>query len=350
MCLIIKLFVLHLCRDICKESQLIILKSTLSKAIILNTYVMEKPKYDIPFTFVDTRGSKSTGGQQRNTSAKTKINKELQVLQASPKEVLAVQHGPINLELLLERFMMILQFLLQQLWQKVNRFFKIRSSVFSKVRLPWFKIGLVLFAAYILLNKDMQFNVALRAPLSVFPDDSESYNKSNIAYPASVKKERHNPYAPTAADNMKTRKVKTYIRKHAETAVAEMHKYGIPASIKMAQALVESNSGASKLAKNNNNHFGIKCFSKKCRKGHCTNAYDDHHKDFFRKYGKAKDSWRAHSLLLSQGRYKKLHKHGKDYQKWSKGLKEVGYATDKNYAQKLINVIKKYDLHQLDKL
>lgn len=139
-----------------------------------------------------------------------------------------------------------------------------------------------------------------------------------------------------------------YINRFKSVAIAEMRKYGVPASISIAQGLIESRAGTSKLAVNANNHFGIKCFSRKCRKGHCLNFTDDTHKDFFRKFPTAWESWRAHSEMISTGRYAKLKKYGHDYQRWAKGLKAVGYATDPSYAEKLIGVIKKYQLHKLD--
>ena len=128
-----------------------------------------------------------------------------------------------------------------------------------------------------------------------------------------------------------------------------MEKFGIPASIGLAQGLVESRAGTSKLARGNNNHFGMKCFSKKCPTGHCTNATDDHHKDFFRKYHSAWESWRAHSELLAGGHYSRLKKYGRDYRQWAYGLKALGYATDRTYAEKLISMIEKYDLHRFDR-
>ena len=139
-----------------------------------------------------------------------------------------------------------------------------------------------------------------------------------------------------------------YIERYSDIARKEQAQYGVPASISLAQGLIESRAGTSKLAKNNNNHFGIKCFSRHCRKGHCSNFTDDTHKDFFRKFESSWGSWREHSLLLSRGRYKSLHKHGTDYRKWAYGLKSIGYATDRTYAEKLIGVIEKYDLHQFD--
>lgn len=159
-----------------------------------------------------------------------------------------------------------------------------------------------------------------------------------------------NIYAPVSAKNLEEKKVIEFIQQYAPIAVVEMETYNIPASIKMAQALIESRAGRSKLAVNNNNHFGMKCFSRRCNKDHCTNATDDHHKDFFRKFKSASESWKEHSKLISQGRYASLQNHKKDYKKWAEGLKKAGYATDKKYASKLINIIEKYQLYQLDKL
>ena len=146
-------------------------------------------------------------------------------------------------------------------------------------------------------------------------------------------------------DTEDIREKKQYIKRFHKVARDEMKKFGIPASIKMAQALHESAAGNSRLAVKNNNHFGIKCFSRNCIAGHCSNFHDDHHKDFFRIYKTAWDSWRAHSRFLSSDRYNHLKKHGKDYQKWAKGLKKAGYATDPNYPQKLINIIVRTAMH-----
>ena len=131
----------------------------------------------------------------------------------------------------------------------------------------------------------------------------------------------------------------------------EMDKYGIPASITLAQGLLESNVGESKLATRNNNHFGMKCFSKSCSKGHCSNFTDDSHKDFFRIYKSAWESFRAHSLLLKQSsRYQPLFQlKSNDYKGWARGLKKAGYATDPKYAEKIINLIEDLDLHQYDR-
>jgi len=148
----------------------------------------------------------------------------------------------------------------------------------------------------------------------------------------------------------KRKKQLAYVQRFRKVAQTEMEKFGIPASITLAQGLIESNCGESRLATSNNNHFGIKCFSRKCRKGHCSNFTDDSHKDFFRKYKSAWESYRSHSYLLQADRYKPLKKLAKsDYEGWAKGLKKAGYATDEHYAEKLIQLIEDLDLHQYDR-
>jgi flagellum-specific peptidoglycan hydrolase FlgJ len=142
---------------------------------------------------------------------------------------------------------------------------------------------------------------------------------------------------------------RAYIERFSKIARIEMEKYGVPASISLAQGLIESRAGASSLARNNNNHFGIKCFQRNCRQGHCTNHTDDSHKDFFRNFPNAWESWRAHSIMITTGRYAKLKKYGRDYKRWAYGLKKVGYATDRNYDGKLIGVIERYGLYRYDR-
>ena len=245
--------------------------------------------------------------------------------------------------MLLNRLLLIAQRLLIAL---KYRFFKMLDKLFEDVEVPWLKIIAVLLIGYIVMKKDFQFNMAFNSPFSIFTDDENTGNEYAKATTFSALES--NPYAPVSAKTLQEKKALAFINKYKETAITEMKKFGIPASIKMAQALIESRAGESRLAVNNNNYFGMKCFSSKCKKGHCTNATDDHHKDFFRKYKSVQDSWRAHSSLISQGRYASLSQYGSDYKKWATGLKKAGYATDKNYANKLINTIEKYRLYQLD--
>jgi flagellum-specific peptidoglycan hydrolase FlgJ len=136
-----------------------------------------------------------------------------------------------------------------------------------------------------------------------------------------------------------------YIKRYWPLAKAEERIFGIPACITMAQGLVESGAGSSRLAKFANNHFGVKCFSHKCREGHCMNFNDDTHKDFFIKYKSVWESYRAHSNFLKGSRYSRLFKLGpKDWKGWAYGLKKCGYATDPDYALTLIATIQAYGL------
>ncbi|HMX40412.1 MAG TPA: glucosaminidase domain-containing protein [Saprospiraceae bacterium] len=141
-----------------------------------------------------------------------------------------------------------------------------------------------------------------------------------------------------------------YVQRFAPVATAEMRRSGIPASIILAQGLLESNAGASPLAQKTNNHFGIKCFSKRCKRGHCANFTDDSHKDFFVKYPNAWGSYRAHSQFLKgTARYAGLFRlPSGDYAGWARGLAKAGYATDRMYGEKLIAIIHNLGLHRYD--
>jgi len=141
-----------------------------------------------------------------------------------------------------------------------------------------------------------------------------------------------------------------YIEKYAPVAVAEMHRSGIPASITLAQGLLESGAGQSRLATKGNNHFGIKCHSK--WKGATIYSDDDRRNECFRSYKSADESFRDHSdFLRYSDRYKFLFDLERtDYEGWAYGLKKAGYATDPSYAPKLIKYIEDYNLARYDKL
>jgi flagellum-specific peptidoglycan hydrolase FlgJ len=146
----------------------------------------------------------------------------------------------------------------------------------------------------------------------------------------------------------KKQRVQDYLDRYAAVARREMREFGIPASITLAQGLLESNAGDSKLARESNNHFGIKC-RRKCRGCTCRNYSDDSHYDMFRVFTDPLESFREHSNLLQLDRYRKLKTYGKDYRKWAHGLKRAGYATDKRYAHKLIKIIEELELTRYDR-
>ena len=139
-----------------------------------------------------------------------------------------------------------------------------------------------------------------------------------------------------------------YIERFAAIAVSEMYRSGVPASITLAQGLLESGYGRSELAQKSNNHFGIKCHNG--WQGGKVYHDDDAKGECFRKYDTPEESYRDHSdFLRYRDRYKFLFDYKiTDYKSWAFGLKKAGYATDPNYPRKLITLIEEYNLHQYD--
>ena len=139
-----------------------------------------------------------------------------------------------------------------------------------------------------------------------------------------------------------------YIETFAEIAQYEMRAYGIPASITLAQGILESGSGRGELTLKTNNHFGIKCHTG--WQGEFDFHDDDAKGECFRKYNHPMYSFRDHSIFLStRSRYAFLFNYKRDdYKKWAHGLRQAGYATDRKYPQKLIALIERYDLHKYD--
>lgn len=138
-----------------------------------------------------------------------------------------------------------------------------------------------------------------------------------------------------------------YIKKYNLMAVKEMKRSGVPASITLSQGIFESASGGSRLARDGNNHFGIKCHK---WEGEKIYADDDTKGECFRKYSSVEDSYKDHSDFLKQNsRYHFLFElEITDYQGWAKGLKQAGYATSPTYAESLIKLIEKYNLNDYD--
>ncbi|MBQ2419414.1 MAG: glucosaminidase domain-containing protein [Alistipes sp.] len=139
-----------------------------------------------------------------------------------------------------------------------------------------------------------------------------------------------------------------YIEKYKSIAVAHMEKYGIPASITMAQGILESDAGNSALSLSSNNHFGIKC--KKSWTGRKVYYDDDAKGECFRAYPSVEASYEDHALFLdSSPRYDSLFSYpSNDYRSWARGLKAAGYATAPDYAERLVAIIEKYKLYILD--
>ncbi len=139
----------------------------------------------------------------------------------------------------------------------------------------------------------------------------------------------------------------SYIEAFKTVAIEEMNTYGIPASIKLAQGILESGSGNSSLARFANNHFGIKCTSE--WKGKAYYKDDDKENECFRVYKDARDSFKDHSDFLKRKRYSFLFELDKnDYKNWAYGLKTAGYATNPKYPELLISLIERYELYKYD--
>ena len=146
----------------------------------------------------------------------------------------------------------------------------------------------------------------------------------------------------------RNKQYEAYIKKYRELAVEEMKKYHIPASITLAQGLLESGAGQSALARKSNNHFGIKCGSDWY--GKTVSHDDDARGECFRAYKHPKDSYEDHSKFLAgRPRYASLFKlNMTDYKGWARGLKKAGYATNPRYADQLIGIIELYELYKYD--
>lgn len=153
----------------------------------------------------------------------------------------------------------------------------------------------------------------------------------------------------TMSAQKRNKQYESYIKQYRDLAVEEMKKYRIPASITLAQGLLESGAGQSTLARKSNNHFGIKCGSD--WRGRTVSHDDDAYGECFRAYKHPKQSYEDHSKFLAgRPRYASLFKLKiTDYKGWARGLKKAGYATNPRYADQLIGIIELYDLDKYDK-
>jgi hypothetical protein len=167
---------------------------------------------------------------------------------------------------------------------------------------------------------------------------TKQYSRNNKQIERTAKKNNPSPISYTTV---------SYIEAFKAIAIEEMNKYGIPASITLAQGILESGSGSSDLAKYANNHFGIKCTSD--WRGKAYYKDDDQRDDCFRVYKDPRESYKDHSDFLKRKRYAALFELDKnDYRNWAIGLKNAGYATNPRYPDLLINIIEKYELYRYD--
>lgn len=175
-----------------------------------------------------------------------------------------------------------------------------------------------------------------------------SQNNSTQSNPTQNAQIQNNTVQNTKVNLKPTKNAKEYIEQYADYAVDQMKKYGIPASITLAQGIIESGSGTSRLAREANNHFGIKG----TYNGNYQLANDDKPNEKFKKYDDPLQSFEDHSKILMNKRYQ-IHLRGldpTDYRGWAYGIKKGGYATAPNYAQALISTIEANGLDKYDRI
>ncbi|MEL7020355.1 MAG: glucosaminidase domain-containing protein [Bacteroidota bacterium] len=216
---------------------------------------------------------------------------------------------------------------LQQLYVALKfQFFRLTGGIFAEMQLSWFKMammGLILFAFF---KKDFSFQMNMQAPAQVV--QASQNDKMGLAKAVSwtATKPHHQDFAQLSA--IQEDKVIAYIKRFRKVARTEMQKYGIPASIKMAQGILESLADTHPNTRKNNNHFGSFLADKS--------------------YNSAWENWRAHSIFITQSRFKTLLKHENNSDAWAVGFQQMRYTTDPDYSNKLLKIIDRYNLKQLD--
>ncbi|MEQ8704388.1 MAG: glucosaminidase domain-containing protein [Phaeodactylibacter sp.] len=204
------------------------------------------------------------------------------------------------------------------------RFHQLTAGTLSEVRLPWFKIALAAIAFFILTQKNIQFSINMRSPLSGFSDDREPEEQAeqmSLAQPISFRS------ASTATPAVTASQVSAYVDRFSKVAQTEQDKYGVPASLKMAQAIIESQAGQAQAAKSRHNHFGAP-MSKRI-------------------FDSAWENWRAHSLMLVRY-FPELAERQAPAAEWATALQQSDLVRDKNYSKKLMATIRQFNLDELD--
>jgi hypothetical protein len=208
-------------------------------------------------------------------------------------------------------------------------FYRATGGIFANSKVPWFKVLLILSAAYILMYKNLNLNFNLNSPQVTVPNTSSMSVAQSLSSTAT--------FVFDDDANM------VYINQYKDIAIVESEKFGMPTSINLGQALLESNAGKSTNAQALNNHFNLKCGE--LLVGYCTETPNG----MFNEFASPWEGWRAHSEFITSGNYANLMQSvGKDYKKWAKSLKQFGYNPDHQYAEKLIAIIERYQLQNLD--
>lgn len=219
----------------------------------------------------------------------------------------------------------------------LNLYNQYHMLIFLKNEIPYMKQSLLVLIALGILTSSC----------SLLKKEQKSAPLTQITKPAEPVK-NSDKVSTTNSTLIKT-PAESYIERYKNIAITEMNGSGIPASITLAQGILESGSGNSKLAKEANNHFGIKCATE--WKGETVLQDDDNKDDCFRVYKSPEESFRDHTEFLKRKRYASLFELEKnDYRGWANGLKTAGYATNPRYAELLISLVERYDLSRFDRI
>ena len=252
--------------------------------------------------------------------------------------------GPIiNWAALWSRIWFFLRRLVAELWYLVSRRQPVKATntsyrrnqnspgliLFRKWSVPIFKVAAALVLFFYVMQRDIQFSIQMKAPFAQSTGHTEGVSQKGIETMGFAQTVSLGGAAKgeTKAEALDLPAVEDYLDRFAQVAQTEMNKFGIPASIKMAQAIVESRAGQAMEAKVDNNHFGRPMAGQP--------------------YESAWRNWREHSLLLVN-RHPGLLKHGKDVRAWARGLEKAGYSKSDNYANQLLEIIDRFHLEQLD--
>ncbi len=237
----------------------------------------------------------------------------------------------ITLWWLLTRFFAGLKLLwvaIRYRWRKANNGAKI-----GRFRLPWLQLGFIVVAIVLVSQKNIHFSLDLKAPLAgafgnrpALAAKTAQIERQSIAESLPFIGSGKSAPGTLSISDLDPIAVDAYINRFGKVAIAEMRKFGIPASVKMAQGILESHAG-SVFVGAENNHFGAPLAGEN--------------------YVSAWENWRAHSLYLRR-EYAEVFESAYGYKQWAKALQQRGYSPDRKYADKLIAVIEKYRLHQLD--
>lgn len=229
--------------------------------------------------------------------------------------------------------------LVRQTWMGIGKLYvagkylvhSIKHNLFEKPRVPYFKLGILAVAMFLVFKEDLRFTLNLKLPSWLIGQSTQNIEQSGVTQ-FGMAQSIALPTKPSSTESTRTSnpqeaQIDAYIKRFRKVAVNEMQQYGVPASIKMAQALLESQAGTLNDAVVSNNHFGIPL-----RNTPVATAWE---------------SWRAHSLYLLN-EHPELFKYGTNYKRWAKALEKMGYNPMDDYAQHLTQIIEHYQLNKLD--